>query len=214
MYNHKNGITLRKVEKSDLGRLLRLKQESWWGTHTTPALNMQDQERWFSNMPSNMLCLVGDLDVGDLYDAHVGVAIISDIDPVNRFARLSGSIYESQRKDNLVKDISAAVIDYCFEMLNLNRIDAEVLESNYAAQKYWTQHLLFVVEGKRRQAVYKCGQYYDSLVLGMLREDWLKHPRVVAYNGSCNKNVDHDLAKKFVERSRAYLQSTSGSEKV
>jgi hypothetical protein len=203
MYNHKNGITLRKISYNDLSDLKQLKDESWWGTHTTPMLNELDQVKWLEALPMNTQCLIGAYN-----NINVGIAIISEIDNINRFAKISGSAYKSIRNQfDTIKNTATAVIDYCFEMLNLNRIDAEVLETNYTAQKYWTQHLKFIIEGKRRQAVYKCGKYYDSIILGILREEWLQQPRIQEYNGSCNKNFDHIQADKLIQRSKLYIQN-------
>ena len=46
MYIHKNGICLRKIERSDLPKLKELKNESWFGTHHVTFLNDYDQEKW------------------------------------------------------------------------------------------------------------------------------------------------------------------------
>ena len=53
MYTHKNGITLSKIEKSDLIILQELKNESWFGTHNINFVNELDQEKWFNNLDSN-----------------------------------------------------------------------------------------------------------------------------------------------------------------
>ena len=53
MYNHKNGIVLRKLEKEDLFLLKELKNESWFGTHNITFVNEQDQEKWFNSLDSN-----------------------------------------------------------------------------------------------------------------------------------------------------------------
>lgn len=200
MYLHKNGTILRKINHNDLTDLLLLKEESWWGTHTTNMLNMEDQEAWYKSLPKSTLCVIANVGC-----KNVAIAIISEIDFINRTAKLSGSIYKMFRKDELIKSVSESVIDYCFEMLNLHRLDCEVLETNYGAQKYWINHLKFVVEGRRRKAVYKCGKYYDSIVLGMLRDDWQKHDRVLICNGSCNQSFDHELASKLIHRSQNYI---------
>lgn len=200
MYQHKNGGRLRKVEVTDLPSLLELKGESWWGTHTTPILNSDDQVKWFENMPANLYCLI--LEIADV---PVGVTIISDIDWIARTAKISGSIYKKNRIDSIIKTCCEIGVDFAFEILNLRRLDAEVLISNYTAQRYEIGYLGFVVEGRRREAVYKAGIYYDSLVLGLLRTEWANQERILAYHGSCNQVVDHDLACHLIKRSEKYI---------
>jgi hypothetical protein len=80
----------------------------------------------------------------------------------------------------------------------MHRLNAEVLETNFASYKL---QLLqgFKEEGRKRQAVFKSGKYYDSIIMGMLREDWEKHPRILSYNGVSNLNFNIDKAKKSIE---------------
>ena len=65
----------------------------------------------------------------------------------------------------------------------------------------------FVIEGRRRKAVYKAGRYYDSIQLGLLREEWENHSRVQAYGNCCNDNFDHDQAEKFIARFNQVYQT-------
>jgi hypothetical protein len=77
-------------------------------------------------------------------------------------------------------------------MLNLQRLNAEVMQYNAAAFTIDVEHLGFKVEGIKRKAVYKCGQYYDSILLGLLREEWETQPRVQALEGCCNRMMRLD----------------------
>lgn len=197
MYNHKNGITLRKINKNDLQDLLDFKNESWWGTHHVLIANISDQFNWYENIKSNELYMI--LEHGN---TPVGVGCYTDIDWIARTLNISGGVYKSCRNIELSKKVFEAGLDFAFEMLNMQRLQAEVLETHVVAQKLEINHLGFVKEGVRRKAVYKCGQYLDSIMLGMLREEWLQNPRVVAYGESCNLNVNFQLFKKLMERQK------------
>lgn len=192
MYQHKEGVTLRKIERSDLADLLRLKQESWWGTHRASVVNLDDQEHWFENIPRNQMCLVGE------QDGPLGLAIFSNIDWVSQTLQISGAVYKHRRK--LSKEAFCAGLDFAFEMLNMRRVEAEVLEYHKAAQRLEIDVLGFKVEGRKRQAAYKCGRYYDSLMIGLLREEWQADPRVVGYGDTCNSNFSHDRFEKIMKR--------------
>lgn len=200
MYIHKEGVRLRKLEQTDLPALLALKQESWWGTHSLHIGNLDDQIRWFNNMPPNQIVLIGEMDV------PVGVAIYSSIDWVNRTLHASGAVFEEHRAKAAYPAFCAG-LDFAFEMLNMHRVDAEVLEYHIPAQKLEIDRLGFVVEGRRRQAVYRCGRYYDSLVLGMLRDEWQANKRILGYGDTCNKNFSHERFERLMRFSQANSQA-------
>lgn len=204
MYTHKSGVRLRKIEQRDLKALLELKQESWWGTHNTTFANMDDQQRWYESLGCGTLVVIAEKKLDTVHDdwsTPVGVGIYSDIDWIGRSLRISGSIYKEHRKPEIVQGAFAAGLDYAFEILNMRRVEAEVLETNVPAQKLEIDYLGFKVEGRRRKAVYKCGGYYDSIMLGMLRDEWQSHPRVMGYGDSCNGDFSPLMAAKLAERS-------------
>jgi len=182
MYTHKNGVTLRKIETSDLDKLQELKSESWFGTHQISIINREDQKRWFDNITSskNDLMLVASFDGVD-----VGIYKVADIDWINRCYHSAHDVFKEQRGKKLGYLVLEAGIDFGFEVLNMRRIDTEVLSNNIASFKT-TQYIGFVQEGIRRKAVHKCNEYIDSICLGILREDWFKLDRILAYKGICN----------------------------
>lgn len=201
MYEHKDGVSFRKVDRGDLWNLLRLKNESWWGTHGSLLINIEDQERWLDSLDESTIALVGVWQ--ETHDA-LGFCLISNIDWQARVARIAGSMYPDFRNAQFSRPAFAAGVDYAFEILNLHRLDAEVLPTNYPAQVLEIGYLGFQVEGNRRKAVYKCGRYYDSIVLGLLREDWLAQERVVAYGGSCHKGWNHEFSEKMQRRAERW----------
>lgn len=203
MYDHKTGITLRKVTRDDLPDLLALKAESWWGTHRTLIANDDDQQKWFDSIPANALYMLATAVVSGKKEDHaskIGVGVFTDIDPHNRSLRISGSVFKDWRTSPRAKDAFAAGLDFAFEMLNVDRVEAEVLGYHATAQQIEIDFLGLTVEGRRRQAVYKCGRYYDSIVMGMLREEWAAHPRVTALGDTCNKNFSHARMARIADR--------------
>ena len=58
-----------------------------------------------------------------------------------------------------------------FETLNLNRIMLDVYETNPRAIRSY-EKAGFVHEGRKRQAMFKNGRYFDILIMSMLREEW------------------------------------------
>lgn len=185
------------MHKGDLFKLLALKNESWWGTHQTLILNIDDQQKWYESIPSSQLFLIASKN-----DADVGLCVFTDIDHISRTANISGSVFKEHRNLDVVKPAFSCGLDFGFEMLNMYRLGAEVLEYHLAAQKLETDHLGSKVEGRRRKVVYKCGMYYDSICLGLLREEWEQQPRVVKLrekDGTCNTTFNAKRAERFIQ---------------
>lgn len=204
MYNHKSGIYLRKINRDDLQFLLDLKNESWWGTHKTKISNLDDQIKWYESMPSDQIFMIAQNS-----DGLIGVACYTDIDYFSRTLNISGSIASNFRNPEIVRKSFACGLDFAFEILNVQKVNAEVLETHISAQKLEIEYLGFKCEGRKRRSVYKSGRYYDSIILGMLREEWESNQRVLNYKGSCNLNFDHEKAARNIKESDHIIQGHS-----
>lgn len=85
-------------------------------------------------------------------------------------------------EDNRGKGIGTfavtSIVDHAFFNLNLRKLqlevfELEVLEYNQVAQKLYRK-IGFVEEGRRCKAVFKDSQYVDELIMGLLRDDYLR----------------------------------------
>jgi len=183
MYIHKEGIALRKLEREDLPLLKELKNESWFGTHNINFLNDLDQQRWFESLNSKThLILIG---IEASSDERVGLYKIQNIDWYNRTYDSSHDVFKSHRGKGFSKPVLCAGTDFAFEVLNMNRIDGQVLENNIASMKS-AEYVGFTKEGVRRKSIYKCGEWLDSIHIGLLKSDWEKLDRIKGYGGICN----------------------------
>jgi RimJ/RimL family protein N-acetyltransferase len=117
----------------------------------------------------------------------VGTYKASNIDWISRIYSSAHDVFEEHRGKGLSKPVLEAGVDFGFEVLNMHRLDTEVLANNIASLKsaLWVG---YKKEGLRKDAVYKCGDYLDSICLGLLREDWEELDRVKSYGGTCNNS--------------------------
>ena len=181
-YQHKNNIDLRKIDEIDLPQLLSLKNESWFGTVQTACLNMSDQRKWFEKISSDRSCLYFIIQEGGFATGLYG---ITDIDWINQSCGFSHSIYKDFRGRGLGKRSLRAAIDMTFEVFNMRRIETWIL-SNNVAEIRTVRHTGFIEEGCKRKAVYKCGDYLDCILFGLLREDWNRDQSVTQYRDITN----------------------------
>lgn len=182
LYHHKNGVSLRKIEKEDLSLLKELKDESWFGTHNVTIVNMTDQEKWFDKITS---CSKSLMLIAIKENKAIGLYKIMDIDWVNRSYNSAHDVFKKYRGHGFGYLVLEAGVDFGFEVLNMNRIDTEVLANNIASHKT-ALFAGFVPEGTRRMAVHKCGEYIDSNFYGILYRDWIDLKRVKSYGNCCN----------------------------
>lgn len=182
MYIHKNGLSLCLLEKKDLGLMQSLKQESWFGTHGITFNNLDQQESWYNSIDNhkNMFFIVKNQQ-GD----YIGTYKISSIDWISRTYHSAHDVFKSQRGKGMSKPVLEIGVDFGFEVLNMHRLDTEVLENNIASLKT-AEWVGFKKEGIKRKSIHKCGEYLDSICLGILKEEWKELDRVKKYGNLCN----------------------------
>lgn len=181
MYKHKNKIKLAKIGLADLCTLKDLKDESWFGTHNVAIVNYEDQEHWFKNLDNKKTLILSAM----LNETKIGYYKLLNIDWVNRKYDMSYDVIAAYRGKGYASLILEAGIDFSFEILNMHRIDTEVLENNIASHKSLIKSG-FIQEGVKRKSIYRCVKYLDSFTLGILEEDWKILERVIGLNGCCN----------------------------
>ena len=107
----------------------------------------------------------------------IGNCAIQNIDAKNRACSCGITIGEKEYQNKgLGTEAMEMLVEYSFNTLNMNRIELTVYEFNTRAYKSY-QNVGFVEEGRKRQARYHNGKYYDEIIMAILREDWEKKVR-------------------------------------
>jgi RimJ/RimL family protein N-acetyltransferase len=188
IYKHKEGVHFRKLAKGDLDILMQSKASSWAYTHGFLIPTPKSQLEWFEKIDKSEtdLVLVGLISQQNMME-RFGIATFYNIDRHNRSLQIGGHIFPDHRNSRKAIKGWNAGIDFAFEMLNMNRVYGEVLETNTGALKL--DDLTMTREGVKRQACYQSGRYLDSVMFGLLREEWEASDRVKSYEGCCNTQV-------------------------
>lgn len=164
-------IEFRKADRQDLNDLLELKNESWFGTHTVTLANSISQEKWLESIsnethsPKNLMLIAETTNDG--HKEQIGVFKILHIDWQSRRAEAGWDIYRYCRGKGYGKQVAKAGVDFCFKILNLRRLDAQILANNEASQKCAAE-AGFEKEGVQKQAIFKLGNYVDNYLYGIL----------------------------------------------
>lgn len=176
MYRHQN-IDLRKLREDDLNLLFALKSESWGSTHRISILTMEDQVRWYKSLdpdvhcPKNLVLVASPVKSGE----RIGIFKIFNIDWVSRTADVAWDVFKSYRKKGYGKKLVSAGSSFCFNVFNLHRLNCEILDINVPSSKC-AIHAGFKKEGVKRQSVIKYGRYTDSIVYGLLADEFCSNP--------------------------------------
>lgn len=176
-----HSLQFRKADESDLQSLLGLKVDSWMNTHHVSFLNMHDQKNFFESLEDNTqqpkkLLLIAQSNSDEQY-SNAGMFYISNIDYFNRSADVSWGLYSAFRNKNIGKYLVMGGTNICFQILNLNRLNCEILETNFPSIKC-AEYSNYVEEGVKRESVFKNGSYINSLIYGVIREDFKQIEKV------------------------------------
>ena len=177
-------IGLDAIERSDL-ETLRVGRNSprvRVRTREYRALTMLDQERWYARISApdtrhvmfKVLCLKSLADSNHPTDRIVGVVGLCHWDPRDQTAETSFYLlnWRDERKGYMRRALKM-LHGWGFDELNLERIWAEVYRFNEPGLAL-LKTMGFTVEGTLRQHVVREGVRCDSLMLGLLRSEWLE----------------------------------------
>lgn len=168
MYTSKD-LLFKKAELDDVMKFKSLKDESWMMTHQKSILNQSDQVSWFESFdkdphcPKNLILSVLDPKENKL----VGCYKILHIDYISRSADVGWDLLKDHRGKGLGKPIVAGGANFCFDILGLRRLNAEILDTNIPSQKC-AEAAGFVLEGTKREAVHKPDGFVGSQIWGFL----------------------------------------------
>jgi RimJ/RimL family protein N-acetyltransferase len=118
--------------------------------------------------------------------SSIGLYKIINIDWISRCYDSAHDIFSDFRSKGYSKLVLEAGVDFGFEVLNMHRLNTEILNGNRSDKA--AVYVGFVYEGTRRKAIYKNGFWLDSDVYGILRDDWSKLERVKKYGSVCNES--------------------------
>lgn len=169
-------VILRAVEEDDLEMLRELtnspefeKMVVGWSF----PVSKKAQEAWFANCKYGLDKIRYTIVTEE--DGPVGMIGLQDLDWKNGVATGLGMRIAKKeiRTKGLATDAWMTLMRYAFEELRLNRINGSALSYNKASLRV-CEKVGFQVEGVKRQAVYKNGEYHDVVMMGCLRSDYEK----------------------------------------
>lgn len=107
----------------------------------------------------------------------IGMVALKDSKMVyNRNSELGVMLVQEHQGKGYGPEAISWILDYGFTTLGLHRIDLVTYEMNERAQKAYIG-MGWVVEGRKRQALWKAGHFWDIIIMGILAEEWKEKKR-------------------------------------
>ena len=170
-------VRLRAVERDDLPRFVEWlnNPEVRRGLARYLPLSLAEEERWFEDslqVPPAERPFSIDVRQGEAWQ-HIGGASLMHIDARARHAEVGIHIGDAGVwGQGLGTQAMCLILRHGFETLNLNRVYLRVYEDNSRALAVY-RRLGFREEGRLRQDRFLEGKYWDTLLMGLLKSEWL-----------------------------------------
>lgn len=129
-------------------------------------LSDEDQNNWYREYKKNNNHKYYYIQVMDKIVGYFGLTYI---DYINRVAEISfiTSEYVNEHSRKLLDEAERIA----FDELNMNRVFVEIIEYD-EFKKEMLEDNKYKMEGRLRQKYYKNGDYFDSLIYGLLRKEY------------------------------------------
>ena len=171
-------LRLRAIERSDLAKFVDWLNDPdvRFGLKLYLPISLAQEENWFENVlnrPADEQPFVIERRQENNW-VMIGNCGFHDIDWRCRSASVGIFIGEkSLWNRGFGSEAMSLLLKHGFETLNLNRIQLDVYEDNSGAIKSYEKSG-FLLEGRKRQAIYKDGRFKDVLFMSVLREEWIQ----------------------------------------
>lgn len=174
-------VTLREFKEEDFPQLV-----AWWNSPEWAALQQRHLKprpeddvaamfrSWGKNVPGTLgvgFSIVGN-DSGEL----LGHANLYSADVVARSAEYMIMLGPAHVGRGIGPRATALMLDYAFHELGLHRVGLKVFEFNSRAIRAYAK-AGFVEEGRRREALYRAGQFHDEVLMSVLARDHARASR-------------------------------------
>lgn len=170
------------MEELELVNILSADQELWekmlsWRTHESVAkyfgsssISKQEHFQWVQSLKSNKNRIVFSINVEG---EPVGICGLKDIDYNNKNAEFEIYMNPNVSGKGIGFSSMIALLVYGFKKLDLKRVYAFYNEKNIRAKNLYDR-LGFIREGRLRKNVKFEGNFVDSFLISMLRNEWIK----------------------------------------
>jgi RimJ/RimL family protein N-acetyltransferase len=178
-------FSLRAIEEEDLEfiREIRNDKDLYQFLGTFEIISKRKQIKWFESLQNDdsKMYLIFEKYGFDEEEKKqnplpnirkkLGYVRVTQIDKINMSICVGGDIQKGYRGKGYGKEMYKLIFDLCFNKLNMNRVWLFVLENNERAINLYTK-MGFKEEGRQRKAIFKNGNYFDYVMMSILKDEY------------------------------------------
>jgi RimJ/RimL family protein N-acetyltransferase len=169
-------VTLRAIEECDLELLHRWANDpdlqAVMGNIHFPS-SMDFHKAWFAGLKNDPLNQRFAIDAPEI--GLIGLSTIINIDWRNNHAFHGIMLGDKDiRHKGYGFDAVLATMRYAFDELHLERLDGQIIEYNQTPYHLYCEKLGWKEEGRRRNWIYTKGRYWNQILVGITRQDYLE----------------------------------------
>lgn len=173
-------LTLKKLTALTLEQQLRVREvRNQTGVrsamYTEHVIGLDEHLNWITRLKSDKRQIV--FAVLNEQKKPIGVVSVNALDALHKKADWAFYLDENER-GGLGAALEYYLIEYVFNILRLEKLNCEVIETNEMVVKLHKK-FCFVEEGFRRENVEKNGKRIGVYFLGLTKTDWLANKREI-----------------------------------
>lgn len=173
-------ISLRDFEERDVDFIFRCKNDESLNEMIVgqfQKITYEDARRWVDGcIGEHETYKFWAICTNDAKKEIVGWVSLSDINYENHSACHHGIVIGDKSYQDGLAMFEAMLLsmDYAFNNIKVHRLYGSCL-SEHKVSPHMLVALGFILEGKKRDAIYKHDRYYDLLEFGLLRDEYVQH---------------------------------------
>ncbi len=172
----KDDVRLRILSETDLNQIMTWVNDQEVNNFITRVLPMSREAelQWINSLIGSTTDVVlGICYVENGKETLIGTCGLHHIDWINRNATLGIVIgIKSYWNHNCGSKALFLLIKYAFDQLNMHRLSSSAFDENEGSIALQKKCGL-VEEGRRREALFRHGKFYDEVLFGLLRADYI-----------------------------------------
>lgn len=166
---------LRLINEGDVPFLVRLINDPEIRKYIKLVAPMMEaaEKEWVNRLAKDSMEMKNFVFIIELPDGTpVGTMGVHRINLKNRHATTGAILQKEYWGKGIGSTVKMYLLNYLFNELGLNRVKSLVWEFNERSVKY-SLRCGYKIEGQLRQVLYRDGKYWDEIILGVLRDEWV-----------------------------------------
>ena len=132
--------------------------------HDSRQFTLTEAKNWFHHTNNKYYIISFD-------NEKIGYFRLTNYSEDNKNIYVGADLHKDWRGQGLSYIAYESFIPFLFDKFQLHKISLEVLETNTRAINLYKK-LGFVEEGRKREEVFKNGEYVDSIIMSILEDEW------------------------------------------